>query len=43
MFAGIIKKLGLSLDLDKQEYHKIVWLTFTFFCVIVSYTVLKEM
>lgn len=43
MLSKVIKKLGLSLDLDKQEYHKIVWLTFTFFCVIGSYTVLKEM
>lgn len=43
MLSKVIKKLGLSLDLDKHEYHKIVWLTFTFFCVIGSYTVLKEM
>lgn len=43
MFFKIIKKLGLSLDLDKQEHHKVVWLTITFFCVIGSYTVLKEM
>ncbi|MBI2353356.1 hypothetical protein HYV11_03905 [Candidatus Dependentiae bacterium] len=42
-YNKIIKKLGLSLDLDKHEYHKIVWLTVTFFCVIGSYTVLKEM
>ena len=43
MFWSIIKKLGLSIDLDKQETHKILWLTITFFCVIGSYTVLKEM
>lgn len=43
MFWSIIKKLGLSLDLDKQETHKILWLTVAFFCVIGSYTVLKEM
>ncbi len=43
MLSRIIKKMGLSLDLNKQEYHKIVWLTIAFFCVIGSYTVLKEM
>ncbi|MBM17969.1 MAG: hypothetical protein CL947_02790 [Epsilonproteobacteria bacterium] len=43
MLSQIIQKLGLSLDLDASERNKIWWLTFTFFCVIGSYTVLKEM
>jgi AAA family ATP:ADP antiporter len=47
MFSATIHKclhwLGLSFDLDKQERNKIWWLTLAFFCVIGSYTVLKEL
>lgn len=43
MLYYIISKLGLSLDLEKEERKKIFWLTIAFFCVIGSYTVLKEM
>lgn len=43
MFMAIMRKLGLSLDLDEQEKNKILWLALAFFCVIGSYTVLKEM
>lgn len=43
MLFGLIKKLGLSLDLEGSEKNKILWLAFTFFCVIGAYTVLKEM
>ncbi len=43
MLFTIIRKLGLSLDLDESERKKILWLAFAFFCVIGAYTVLKEM
>jgi len=43
MLGTILHKAGLSFDLDKQERNKIFWLTVAFFCVIGSYTVLKEM
>ncbi|MFA5999146.1 MAG: Npt1/Npt2 family nucleotide transporter [Candidatus Babeliales bacterium] len=43
MFNAVLHKLGLSFDLDKQERNKIFWLAVAFFCVIGSYTVLKEM
>lgn len=43
MLKTILHKLGLSIDLDKQERNKIFWLAVAFFCVIGSYTVLKEM
>lgn len=37
------QQLGLSFDLNKQERNQILWLTLAFFCVIGSYTVLKEL
>lgn len=43
MFMTIVRRLGLSFDLDKQERNKIFWLAVAFFCVIGSYTVLKEL
>src|SRR5471032_748439 len=43
MLHAVLQKLGLSFDLDKQERNKILWLAIAFFCVIGSYTVLKEM
>lgn len=43
MIVSMLHKLGLSIDLDRQERNKIFWLAFAFFCVIGSYTVLKEM
>lgn len=43
MFMSVVRRLGLSFDLDKQEREKIFWLAVAFFCVIGSYTVLKEM
>ncbi|MBI2344943.1 hypothetical protein HYV10_02620 [Candidatus Dependentiae bacterium] len=43
MKESFLHKIGLSIDLDKQEKEKIFWLTIAFFCVIGSYTVLKEM
>lgn len=43
MKESILQKIGLSFDLDEQEKNKILWLTLAFFCVIGSYTVLKEM
>lgn len=41
--SSILESLGLSFDLTKQERNKILWLTLAFFCVIGSYTVLKEL
>ncbi len=43
MKESFLHKIGLSIDLDEQEKNKILWLTLAFFCVIGSYTVLKEM
>lgn len=43
MKESFLHKIGLSIDLDEQEKNKILWLTIAFFCVIGSYTVLKEM
>ncbi len=43
MKESILQRIGLSFDLDEQEKNKILWLTLAFFCVIGSYTVLKEM
>lgn len=43
MFMSVMQRLGLSFDLSKEERDKILWLTLTFFCVIGSYTVLKEL
>ncbi len=43
MLSAIVRKLGLSIDLDKQERNQILWLAFAFFCVIGAYTVIKEM
>lgn len=40
---SLMEALGLSLDLNKQERNKILWLTLAFFCLIGSYTVLKEL
>ena len=39
----VLKTVGLTLDLTKEEKIKIFWLTFSFFCVIGAYTVLKEL
>ena len=41
--AHLLKKMGLSFDLDKKDLFKILLLAFAFFCVIGSYTVLKEL
>lgn len=43
MLSSVMRRLGLTFDLDQQERNKIFWLTIAFFCVIGSYTVLKEM
>jgi len=43
MKESFLHKIGWSIDLDEQERNKILWLTIAFFCVIGSYTVLKEM
>lgn len=43
MFMSVMHRLGLSFDLDKQERNTIFWLAVAFFCVIGSYTVLKEL
>lgn len=43
MLSTMLRKAGLTFDLDQQERNKIFWLTIAFFCVIGSYTVLKEM
>lgn len=42
-FELLMQYLGLSFDLNKQERSKILWLTLAFFCVIGSYTILKEL
>lgn len=42
-FWQMVSRLGLSFDLNKQERKQIFWLTVAFFCVIGSYTVLKEL
>lgn len=39
----VLKKMGLSFDLDKKDLFKIFLLSLAFFCVIGAYTVLKEM
>jgi AAA family ATP:ADP antiporter len=39
----ILKKMGLSFDLHKGDLFKIFFLSLAFFCVIGSYTVLKEL
>lgn len=39
----LLKKMGLSTDLDKKDLFKIFLLSLAFFCVIGSYTVLKEL
>lgn len=39
----LLKKMGLSFDLDKKDLFKIFLLSFAFFCVIGSYTILKEL
>ncbi|MBP6869730.1 hypothetical protein KBC04_02515 [Candidatus Babeliales bacterium] len=39
----ILKKMGLSFDLEKKDLFKIFLLSIAFFCVIGSYTVLKEL
>ena len=39
----LLKKMGLSLDLEKRDLFKILLLALAFFCVIGSYTVLKEL
>ncbi|MCX5923571.1 MAG: hypothetical protein NTU89_03305 [Candidatus Dependentiae bacterium] len=41
--GAIVKKMGLSIDLDNQERKQVLWLAFAFFCVIGAYTVIKEM
>ena len=43
MLFYILNVLGLTIDLDKEERKKIFGLMIAFFCVIGSYTVLKEM
>lgn len=43
MLFYILNKAGLTIDLEKEERKKIFWLMIAFFCVIGSYTVLKEM
>ncbi len=42
-FGSLMQRLGLSFDLSKQERNKILWLTLAFFCLIGSYTILKEL
>lgn len=39
----LLKKMGLSLDLDKKDLFKIFLLSLAFFCVIGAYTILKEL
>ena len=39
----LLKRMGLSLDLEKKDLFKILLLSLAFFCVIGSYTVLKEL
>jgi len=39
----LLKKMGLSLDLNKKDLFKIFLLSLAFFCVIGSYTILKEL
>src|SRR3989338_5160169 len=39
----LLKKMGLSLDLNKRDLFKILLLSLAFFCVIGSYTILKEL
>jgi AAA family ATP:ADP antiporter len=39
----LFKKMGFSLDLQKSDFIKIMLLSLAFFCVIGSYTVLKEL
>lgn len=41
--SQLLKKMGLSLDLSKKDLFKIAFLSLAFFCVIGSYTVLKEL
>ena len=43
MLSTIFNKLGLSIDLDRQERNQVFWLAIAFFCVIGAYTVIKEM
>ena len=40
---GMWDRLSTFLQLSEEESKKIVWLTTSFFCVIGSYTILKEM
>jgi ATP:ADP antiporter, AAA family len=39
----LLKKMGLSFDLNKRDLFKIFLLSLAFFCVIGAYTVLKEL
>jgi AAA family ATP:ADP antiporter len=39
----LLKRMGLSLDLNKRDLFKIFLLSLAFFCVIGSYTILKEL
>lgn len=41
--ASILKRMGLSFDLDKKDLFKIFLLAVSFFCVIGAYTIIKEM
>jgi len=41
--SHLLKKMGLSLDLNKRDLFKIFLLSLAFFCVIGSYTILKEL
>lgn len=40
---GILDRFSSFLHLSKEETKKILWLSTSFFCVIGSYTILKEM
>ena len=41
--AYLLKRMGFSLDLNKRDLFKIFLLSLAFFCVIGSYTILKEL
>ena len=41
--AQLLKRMGLSFDLNKRDLFKIFLLSLAFFCVIGAYTILKEL
>ncbi|AXK61022.1 NTP/NDP exchange transporter [Candidatus Chromulinivorax destructor] len=41
--AQLLKRMGLTLDLNKRDLFKIFLLSLAFFCVIGAYTILKEL